>query len=48
MLVSWPEEEDDVSVVSSSRLSGSLAVGEVCEFTDRNKKYPAKVHATGN
>ena len=48
-MVSWPNEGDIVSVISDlrQRVSGPLVVGEVCEVTERRKKHPARVHATG-
>ena len=47
MLVSWPEEDDTVSVISSLRASEPLVVGKLCEVTEKKAKYPARVHATG-
>ena len=48
-MVSWPNEGGIVSVISDlrQRVSGPLVVGEVCEVTERRKKHPARVHATG-
>ena len=47
-LVSWPDEDDCVSVVSNrSCVSGQMVVGEMCEVVERKKKYSTRVHATG-
>ena len=46
MLVSWPEEGNDVSVISSLRTSEPPAIGELCQVTERNRTYSEKVHAT--
>ena len=47
MLVSWPEEDDTVSVISSLRASEPQVVGKLCEVTEKKAKYSARVHATG-
>ena len=48
-LVSWPEENDDVSVISDlcKRISGPLNVGELCRVGYGKKTFPAMVHAVG-
>ena len=46
VLVSWPEEGNDVSVISSLRTSEPPAIGELCQVTERNRTYSEKVHAT--
>ena len=47
VLISWPEENDDVSVISRQRIKGPLVVGELCKVTEKRTVYPARVHATG-
>ena len=47
MLVSWPDENDALSVVSSRRISEPLVEGESCVVTEGTKKHSARVHATG-
>ena len=49
-VVSWPNEDDGsaVSVITPHhRVTGKLAVGELCKVTIGNKQYEACVHATG-
>ena len=46
-LVSWPDEENTVSVVYSSKcVSGTVVVGGICQVLEK-KTFPARVHATG-
>ena len=47
VLVSWPEEGNDVSIISSLRTSEPPVIGELCQVTERKRTYSAKVHATG-
>ena len=49
VLVSWPEENNDVSVISSIRnhISEPMIVGKMCNVNSGKKTYPAMVHATG-
>ena len=47
VLVSWPEENHDVSVISSLQASEPLVIGEMCQVREKKKCYPAVVHATG-
>ena len=48
-LVSWPEENNDVSVISDvrNRISAPLSVGELCSVGYGKKTFPAMVHAVG-
>ena len=50
MLVSWPEEEHDVSVISNVHhpIQGAIVVGEICDVAFGKRTFPAMVHATGN
>ena len=49
MLVSWPEEEHDVSVISSVHhpIQGATVVGEVCNLAFGKRTFPALIHAIG-
>lgn len=47
LLVSWPEEHDDVSVISSLQASELQQIGDVCSVVEKKKSYPARVHAKG-
>ena len=49
VLVSWPEEEHDVSVISSVHhsIQGAAVVGEICSVAFGKRTFPALVHATG-
>lgn len=48
-LVSWPEEDNDVSVISTvrNRISGPIMVGGMCDVLSGKRTFPAMVHATG-
>ena len=48
-LVSWPEEDKDVSILSNVRnkINGSMVAGATCEVCLGKKTFPALVHATG-
>ena len=45
--VSWPDEDNDVSVISNigNKISGSIIPGATCEVYFRKKSFPAVVHA---
>ena len=47
--VSWPEEDNDVSVISSTRnrIIGFMKAGAKCEVRFGKKSFPAVVRATG-
>ena len=49
VLVSWPDEDNNVSVISNVRnhISGALVIGEVCHIMCGRNRCPAMVHATG-
>ena len=45
-MVSWPEEEDVVSIISNLRnnVSGPMVVGELCEVIERKKNFCTTVN----
>ena len=45
--VPWPDENNDVSVVSSSQTSELPVIGQICHVVEKKKRCPAMVHATG-
>jgi hypothetical protein len=49
MLVSWPEGEHDVSVISNVHhpIQAGIVVGEICDVAFGKRTFPATVHATG-
>jgi hypothetical protein len=50
VLVSWPEEEHDVSIISNVHhpIQGTIVVGEICNVAFGKRTFPAMVHATGS
>ena len=47
VLVSWPDENDALSIVSRRSISEPLVEGGTCVVVDKRKQYKARVHATG-
>ena len=45
--VSWPDENDIVSVIKSAQTSEPLVVGQVCNVTEKKQQHAARVRATG-
>ena len=42
--VSWPDENSDVSVVSSAQTSELPMRGQICYVVEKKKRCPAMVH----
>lgn len=47
MLISWPGENNALSVVPSRRINEPLDIGCLCEVADGRKKHTARILATG-
>ena len=47
VLVSWPDENDALSVVARRTVREPVVEGGLCIVIDKRKEYTARVHATG-
>ena len=41
VLVSWPEEDHDVSIIEKKQITGTPVLGEISEVFVEKKTYPA-------